>query len=318
MATKEEGTQPHGRLPNLVIAGAPKCGTSTLFSWLADHPDVCASRVKETFFLVDSGTPLSNGSTTIHDTGISGYQSLFSHCRSDIKLVIEGTTHYLYQETARTVLSTLDPVPHIVFLLRNPADRAYSSFRYTRDTLRRLRRNISFAKWLRLLETRPAEAYRLVIGERSSYVLVNDVQFGRYIEYLRPWISAFGSDRIHVYLFEHFVRAPRYFMEGLAELASIDPTFYRQYEFQRANRTVRTRSRALQRAALAARQRIPDTISTGMLETFYRRFQTTLVPQEVSDEDHAALARLEQQYARFNTLLGTELGIDVNAWRTRV
>jgi len=36
--------------PNLVVAGAPKCGTSSLYFWLAAHPEVAASREKETFF----------------------------------------------------------------------------------------------------------------------------------------------------------------------------------------------------------------------------------------------------------------------------
>jgi len=41
-------------LPNLVIAGAPRCGTTSLFSWLKDHPQVGAATVKETFYLMDS------------------------------------------------------------------------------------------------------------------------------------------------------------------------------------------------------------------------------------------------------------------------
>jgi hypothetical protein len=45
-------------LPNLVIAGAPKCGTSSLFYWLADHPQACGSTVKETFYLMDEEHPL--------------------------------------------------------------------------------------------------------------------------------------------------------------------------------------------------------------------------------------------------------------------
>jgi len=39
--------------PNLVIAGAPKSGTSSLFFWLAAHPEVCGSQKKETYFLAD-------------------------------------------------------------------------------------------------------------------------------------------------------------------------------------------------------------------------------------------------------------------------
>ena len=40
--------------PNLVIAGAPRCGTSSLFRWLADHPNVCTSAATETRYLLDA------------------------------------------------------------------------------------------------------------------------------------------------------------------------------------------------------------------------------------------------------------------------
>ena len=40
-------------LPNVIIAGAPKCGTSSLYFWLSAHPEVKASMVKETFFFAD-------------------------------------------------------------------------------------------------------------------------------------------------------------------------------------------------------------------------------------------------------------------------
>ncbi len=41
--------------PNLFIAGAPKCGTSSLYFWLSDHPEVCASTPKEPFYFIDKG-----------------------------------------------------------------------------------------------------------------------------------------------------------------------------------------------------------------------------------------------------------------------
>src|SRR5688572_5812110 len=40
-------------LPNVIIAGAPKCGTSSLFRWLTDHPQVGGSTMKETYFFID-------------------------------------------------------------------------------------------------------------------------------------------------------------------------------------------------------------------------------------------------------------------------
>ena len=59
-------------LPNVVIAGAPKCGTTSLFAWLADHPDVCGSNVKEARYFLDPGDPLFDETRTSVTTGSPG------------------------------------------------------------------------------------------------------------------------------------------------------------------------------------------------------------------------------------------------------
>ncbi|MCP5333794.1 MAG: hypothetical protein H7A13_10650, partial [Pseudomonadales bacterium] len=50
--------EPLPPLPNLIIAGAPKCGTTSLFDYLVQHPQVGGSSVKETCYVMDRGYPL--------------------------------------------------------------------------------------------------------------------------------------------------------------------------------------------------------------------------------------------------------------------
>ena len=93
-------------LPNVVVAGAPKCGTSSLFAWLCDHPDVCGSQVKETRYLLDASSPLAR-SGSYERGGIQGYAAYFEHCAERAtppRVIVEATPDYLYQETARQVL----------------------------------------------------------------------------------------------------------------------------------------------------------------------------------------------------------------------
>lgn len=68
------------KLPNLLIAGAPKCGTSSIFTWLIAHPEVCGSQPKETFYLMNSDSPLCN-SNLFYDIGrLEKYSQYFDHC----------------------------------------------------------------------------------------------------------------------------------------------------------------------------------------------------------------------------------------------
>src|SRR5689334_10681741 len=83
-------------LPNLVIAGAPKCGTSSLYRWLADHPQAFGSAPKETFYLMDEGHPLLRKGSNFHTRGLAGYAEFFDGRNEEARVIFEATTHYLY------------------------------------------------------------------------------------------------------------------------------------------------------------------------------------------------------------------------------
>src|ERR1044072_6556741 len=135
-------------LPNLIIAGAPKCGTSSLFSWLAAHPPPYGSQLKETFYLMDEGHPLRRKESKYQPLGLDGYQGCFSDCSEHHRIIFEATTHYLYQQTALEVLSKLNPRPQIVVLLRKPSERVYSSFQYSKNNLANVRRELTFSRFV--------------------------------------------------------------------------------------------------------------------------------------------------------------------------
>ena len=123
-------------LPNVIIAGAAKCGTTSLFHWLSDHPEVCASKEKELCFFYDKDWPLWNKKVkyNYHLNGLEKYQNLFEHCKSvNAKVVIEATPNYLYSRTALNVIPTLNPRPKILFILRKPSDRVYSIYQFFKN-----------------------------------------------------------------------------------------------------------------------------------------------------------------------------------------
>src|SRR5437870_3389808 len=118
-------------MANAFIGGAPRCGTSALFHWLRAHPDVCAAQPKEPFYFLDAGHPFLPR-VSYHSHGFAGYVRYFAHWSraTPPRVVCEASTHYLYSETALDVLTHADPVPRVLFVLRRPAQRVYSSFQY--------------------------------------------------------------------------------------------------------------------------------------------------------------------------------------------
>jgi hypothetical protein len=301
-------------IPNLIIAGAPKCGTSSLFSWLADHPQACGSTVKETFYLMDEGHPLRRKDSNYHQHGLDGYRACFGNCSQQHRIIFEATTHYLYQQTALDVLSKLDPMPQIVVLLRKPSERVYSSFQYSKNNLANVRRELTFTRFVDELQKTPDSALIGEYARESAYVLKNDLRYSRYIEYLSLWVARFGSERVKVFLFEEMKKDPRVFMQNFARRVGIDPSFYDDYHFQARNETVGLSYLTLHRGARKLNRAIPRGNLRNALKTIYLKAQSSKTENGITSEDRQSLAELEKQFQPFNQRLAVEFGLDLSAW----
>lgn len=106
------------RKPNFFIVGSPKCGTTTIANWLANHPQVYFSQPKEPFFFCSE---LRMGVTSIHT-----YEQLFDNADAQHIAIGEGTTHYIYSETAVPRILEYNPEAKFIVCIRNPIEMAPS------------------------------------------------------------------------------------------------------------------------------------------------------------------------------------------------
>jgi hypothetical protein len=123
-----------GRLPDFLLVGAPKAGTSALHAALTTHPQLFLSRVKEPKYYLcgDSPPPAYQGPGDAHSNREwvwqrSRYQALFTEAPGDA-LCGESTPFYLYHRDARRRIAADLPHVRIVAVLRDPVDRAYSNW----------------------------------------------------------------------------------------------------------------------------------------------------------------------------------------------
>lgn len=307
------------RLPDLVIGGAPKCGTSSLFRWLAAHPRVLGSSVKETNFLLDPGHPLLDPRRNVHQHGVAAYASFFPDARgaaagADGPLLLEGTTHYLYQRTAPRVLAALDRPPHVLFVLREPAERVYSSFRYTRNNLGVLRADATFREFVALGSGGDPAALTEPRWGGKVEIWRNDVAYGRYAEHLALWAGVFPRERMHVFLAEDMWRDPRAFLRRIAPLVGIDPGFYDALPLDRHNESYRVRSPTVHRLARRAAALVPAGPLRWALRKGYFGVLAGGRPERSAD-DREVLAELRAAFAPHNRRLAREWGLDLSAWQ---
>ena len=108
-------------LPNFLIIGAQRCGTTSLYDYISEHPNMIPSPVKELYYFNDN-----------FDKGLNWYKEYFplkSHMKKDY-ITGEATPNYLFNPyTAERVKKTIPNVKLIV-LLRNPIERAYSHYNF--------------------------------------------------------------------------------------------------------------------------------------------------------------------------------------------
>jgi len=308
-------------LPNLIIAGAPKCGSTSLFTWLADHPEVCGTVLKETKYLVDPGTPLYTASANYLSGGVAGYQDYFAHCgTADAKWVVEGTPEYLYRTTALDVLSALDPQPTVVFVFREPADRTYSFYQYARNNMGDISMDLSFREFLVAAQEseRAAEtAGHGAIAKWRDYA----IRFSHYADFVDLWLARFPRNKIHAFLFEELQRDNRAFMRHVAQSLDIAPTFYDDYDFPHKRPTYRVRSQAVHRLRLAAGRLVQHkAVKTGMRRIMRRPYAAINIAAPVhttTEDERRVLEELTEYFAPYNERLARSLDLDLSGWNRR-
>jgi hypothetical protein len=178
-------------LPSFVIIGAAKAGTTALYWYLSDHPQVFMSPVKETnyfaFGLGDDGKPLY-GDPDLHRFPVqtsAAYEELFSGA-GEALAVGEASPIYLECPQSAARIREALPTARIICGLREPVDRAYSDYlMFLRTRGRRLDpdRDLTAASdW-----ARPDSHW---------------MQISRYHEALSRYFDLFPREQIHVFLFE--------------------------------------------------------------------------------------------------------------------
>lgn len=201
-------TQSPLRLPDFLIAGAPRSGTTWLYRLLECHPEVALAqpaRPEPKFFLVDEE----------YEKGLEHYAARFSHARSD-QTVGEKSTNYMESASAAARAAQALPAARVLFCLREPADRAWSNWRWSRQNGLE---DLPFAEALvREPEREAAYAGGCRYARPHSYA-----SRGRYADLLRPWLARFPASQVLVLRFEDVMAEGRDAATAVHRFLGVEP-----------------------------------------------------------------------------------------------
>lgn len=209
-----------GALPTFVVIGAMKCGTSALHHMLRDHPGVAMSDPKELNFFFGSEPPAPDSTDPwAWGNGWRGVDWYARHFPTHAPVRGESSPGYTspdHPDVAARLSATL-PDARVVYLVRDPIDRAVSQHRHHRRDG---------------TETRPlAEA---LLDPASQYVARS-----RYHERLTPFLDRLPRDRVLITSTEELRTDPATTLAAVLRFVGADPPALSAEHLPRPSRAVR-------------------------------------------------------------------------------
>jgi hypothetical protein len=209
-------------LPRFIIAGAQKAGTTSLFGYLADHPQCAASLTKEVHYFDEA-----------FERGENWYRSNFPlgvgerHC-------FESSPYYMFDPRVPSRVKQTLPDVKLIFLLRNPASRAYSHYQHSR---RRGREPLSFAEAIAAEPQRMAGLHEHLLANPTAHSAPHRhhsyVTRGHYAQQLETWVAQFAREQIMVVQAERLFKQPGEVFADVCRFLELDA--WRPREFATHN-----------------------------------------------------------------------------------
>jgi hypothetical protein len=212
------------RLPRIIIAGAQKSGTTSLYSYLARHPAIVPPRLKEVFFL---------GNDIRYAKGLSFYRKNFPTERTAAgRQTIDASVDTLDHPRAPHRVREIMPDAKVVVLLRDPVERAWAHYRMA------VRNGVEGLSFSDALEK---EAARISAGaghpHNYCYQRLGYRSRGEYVRLLPPWLEAFGAKQLMIVCAEEFFRDTPTIYASILRFLELDEHFPERFEAVNADRS---------------------------------------------------------------------------------
>ena len=219
-------------LPTFIVGGAFRSGTTSIYQWLRQDERVYMPSIKETNFFTGYRSP-PTGPEDVHvltgeelRSSALGRQVLGAGIvptwEQYVELFQQGAAHqhrgeaspaYLYSRTAAEEIARAIPGCKIVLVLRNPADRAYSSWRFLTAAGRE---TLSFVQALAQETSRLDEGWEYIWALRGASM---------YSDAVARFLGAFEPSRVRIWLHERVTRDPASFYRELEAFLGMHGSF---------------------------------------------------------------------------------------------
>jgi len=212
-------------LPNFLIIGAARSGTTTLYNRLQGHPDIylpASKRPEPHFFL--KGAELGRG--------LRYYEERYFSRWSGQKAVGEASTSYVFGADVPQRIRASLPDVKLICLLRNPVERAFSGYWHT---VASGLETLSFEDAIAREGARKTQLAGTALGEIAPFAYV---ERGLYHEQLLRWLRVFERSALKIVLFDDLIGQPEAMLHDIVRFLGVPPQALPSRELEKENMSV--------------------------------------------------------------------------------
>lgn len=277
----------------VIISGVHKAGTTSLFRYLIQHPNIVGSSIKETHFF----TPIRFGKQIKE---ITAYFQLFTKT-DKTEFLLEASPSYFYggNPLSTAILEKLNHNTRSILILRNPTDRFISFYKHGIYTLT-IEKDTSLMDFTH-------ESIKQSSSKLEDTKISRGIREGFYIDYLSDWHNAF-KDNLKIIFFDDFKQHPEHVCKLIFDWLKIDSNEV-QIDYKIENKTLAFKNKQSHNLALIVNQYLEKTFNQNqklksVLRKIYQFINTSKAKIEISED---CIELLNATYLKKNIELGDYL-----------
>lgn len=285
---------------DLMIIGAQKAGTTSLKNYLNEHPDIVGHMQHEFAYF--------GSEEEYQEPWEKVFEKNFSGGKTNASKIVAKHIKIANDELAVQRLKQHNPDCQLVFIVRNPVERAFSS--YTMD-VSRFNYSVPFSKITEVIRENDQEhkMYRIYIS------------LGMYSENLKMIYRYFPKEQVHVYLFEDLKKRPLKICKDIFKLLKIDESFNPRVNVVH-NKTKPVRSEWIGEVLKKLRRRdnkLKKIVKSILPYRLFTRIGYTLTELNLKDTGFKGMDAdtrqvLEDFFRPYNKELQQLTGLNLSSW----
>jgi hypothetical protein len=295
------------RLPDTFIVGAPKCGTTAMYEFLRQHPDIFMADTKELHYF---GSDLERRFTP--RLTLEEYAAYFARATKEAR-VGEASVRYLQSRSAAAEICAFNPVARVIIMLRDPIEMIHAMHA---ELLFSGMEDIADLGAALAAEADRRAGRRIPAGTNIAEMLqYRDA--ARYAEQVERYLAAFGRERVHVIVYDDLRSDAAAVVKATYDFLEVDQAFAPRIAV--VNPSKSPRSRRLQRLIAepptwlrrAGRTIVPRAVRK---RAYKRLLRLNAKPAERSPIDPAVRRELAREFAPEVSRLAALLGRELDHW----